>query len=45
VLVLVSVLLVSVASFTYFRLLGRLGWWLAESLAAEEEDDPEPNAA
>jgi DNA-directed RNA polymerase subunit M/transcription elongation factor TFIIS len=45
VLVLVSVLLVSVASFTYFRLLGRLGWWLAESLAAEAEDDPEPEAA
>ncbi len=37
VLVVVSVLLASVASFLYFRLLGRLGWWLAESLAVEEE--------
>jgi len=42
-LVVISVLLVSTSSFLYFRLLGRLGWWLAESLAVERasaEDEP-----
>jgi len=33
-----SVLLAAGASFLYFRLLGRLAWWLAESLPTEEED-------
>jgi hypothetical protein len=37
VLVVVSVSLASVTSFLYFRLLGRLGWWLAESLPFEEQ--------
>jgi len=36
-LIVVSVSLVSLASFLYFRLLGRLAWWLAESMPAEEE--------
>lgn len=36
-LVVVSVLLVSLASFLYFRLLGRLAWWLAERTPAEDE--------
>jgi len=36
-LVVVSVLLASATSFLYFRLLGRLGWWLAESLPVEEQ--------
>jgi len=34
-----SVLIAAVASFLYFRLLGRLAWWLAESLATDEEDE------
>jgi len=33
----VSVLIAAGASFLYFRLLGRLAWWLAESLAMDEE--------
>jgi hypothetical protein len=37
VLVVVSVMLASVTSFLYFRLLGRLGWWLAESLSVQEQ--------
>ena len=36
-LVPVSVTVVSLASFLYFRLLGRLAWWLAELLAETEE--------
>jgi len=35
----VSVLIAAGASFLYFRLLGRLAWWLAESLAVDEEDE------
>jgi len=34
-----SVLLAAGASFLYFRLLGRLAWWLAESLPLPEETD------
>jgi hypothetical protein len=47
VLVLISVLLASASSFVYFRLLGRLGWWLAESLAVavDSADVPEKDSA
>jgi hypothetical protein len=38
-LVAVAVLIVSTASFLYFRLLGRLAWWLAESTPVETADD------
>jgi hypothetical protein len=38
-LILLSVLVASIASFLYFRLLGRLAWWLAELMPAEEADE------
>jgi hypothetical protein len=38
-LIVVSVLVASTGSFLYFRLLGRLAWWLAESMPVEEAVD------
>ena len=37
-LIVVSVLVASTGSFLYFRLLGRLAWWLAELMPAEESN-------